>query len=146
MIAFLRGRLLSSGDDGVVVEVGGIGLRVQVPEGVRRELPRPGQVVELHTHMVVRENDISLYGFATVEELEQALVLKRMAARAAQRQRLAADGRLSSPPGNAPPTPPSPGSQTADEPSAARRRPPVRTVRGRVMRRTRSCGWLRRRR
>ena len=75
MIAFLRGRLLSSGEDGVVIEVGGVGLRAQVPEGVRRDLPRLGQVVELHTHMVVRENDISLYGFATVEELELFRVL-----------------------------------------------------------------------
>jgi len=75
VIAFVRGRLISSGDDGVVVEVGGVGLRVRVPDTVLHDLPRPGQVVELHTHMNVRENDISLYGFSSVEELELFRVL-----------------------------------------------------------------------
>ncbi|NLD42155.1 MAG: Holliday junction branch migration protein RuvA [Chloroflexi bacterium] len=69
MIAFLRGRLLSSSAEAIVVEVGGVGFRLQVTEGVRRDLPRLGQAVELHTHMSVRENDITLYGFSTAEEL-----------------------------------------------------------------------------
>ncbi len=75
MIAFLRGRVLSGSGDYVVVDVNGIGLRVQVTEKVRESLPRTGQTIELHTHMNVHENDISLYGFGTEEELALFRVL-----------------------------------------------------------------------
>jgi len=68
VIAYLRGRLLSSSGDVVVIETGGVGFRVQVTAKVRENLPRVGQMVELYTYMNVRENDISLCGFATEEE------------------------------------------------------------------------------
>ena len=75
MIAFLRGRLLSNSADAVVVEVGGVGFRLLVTERVHQNLPRAGQIVELHTHMNVRDNDIALYGFASAEELALFRVL-----------------------------------------------------------------------
>jgi len=70
VIASLRGVLRSVGEDTIVVEVGGVGFLIWVPATIRENLPRPGQPVQLYTHMTVRDNDISLYGFGTSEELE----------------------------------------------------------------------------
>lgn len=69
MIATLRGKLGSRGDDHVVVEVGGIGFRVRVLPSVLDGLGAPGSEVELHTHLHVRENELALYGFASEDEL-----------------------------------------------------------------------------
>ena len=63
MIAALRGSVIARGADHVVVEVAGVGYKVFVPR-------HPSQDdVLLHTHQVVREDDESLYGFETREEL-----------------------------------------------------------------------------
>lgn len=75
MIASLRGVLRATSSEGVVIDVGGVGFRAQIPESLRQQLPRIGQTVELHTHMAVRQNDITLYGFGTAEELELFRVL-----------------------------------------------------------------------
>ncbi|WOF21546.1 Holliday junction branch migration protein RuvA [Microbacterium betulae] len=69
MISSLRGTVLASGADGVVVEVGGVGLSVSVPVDVARTA-RTGQELRLHTHLVVREDLLALFGFAEREELE----------------------------------------------------------------------------
>ena len=63
MIAALRGEVIARGADHVVVEVSGVGYKVFVPRHPSRD------AVLLHTHQVVREDDESLYGFETVEEL-----------------------------------------------------------------------------
>jgi Holliday junction DNA helicase RuvA len=52
----------------VVIEVGGIGMRVEVPSGRVSQAP-VGDEVFLHTHLVVREDALTLYGFATDDEL-----------------------------------------------------------------------------
>lgn len=64
MIALLRGQVAARGTDHVVVEVNGVGYRVGVPGPLAAELPDGGPVT-LHISTVVREDDISLYGFAT---------------------------------------------------------------------------------
>ena len=69
MIASLSGKVLYTANDGVVVEVGGIGLRVGVPAGLRDKL-HPGEPVFLHTHLVIRQDLLALYGFDTVESRE----------------------------------------------------------------------------
>ncbi len=69
MIASLRGKLQAVGDHYVIVDVGGVGFRVRTTQNVI-DHATPGKVIELHTHMVVRENEISLYGFQSVEELD----------------------------------------------------------------------------
>ncbi len=69
MIARLSGIVWSIGEDNVVVRAGGIGLQVRVPSGVLEQLDDVGQPVELFTHLHVRENELTLYGFLTEDEL-----------------------------------------------------------------------------
>ena len=67
MIAFVRGVVASRDGEGVVIDVGGVGLRVEAPTSTLRRFA-PGDVAMLHTHLHVREEILALYGFATVEE------------------------------------------------------------------------------
>ena len=69
MLAYLRGILAEKRAGWVVVEVGGLGFRVSVPASSLSLLGEPGSPVELHTHLHVRENELSLYGFLTEGEL-----------------------------------------------------------------------------
>lgn len=68
MISSVRGSVLSAGGGLLVVEVGGVGLAVQVTPQ-QALLARIGEETRLHTALIVREDDLSLYGFATAEEL-----------------------------------------------------------------------------
>lgn len=69
MIALLTGTLAVKEADRVVVRTpSGVGYECFVPTRTLADLPHPGQPVELHTSMVVREDGQSLYGFATAEE------------------------------------------------------------------------------
>jgi Holliday junction DNA helicase RuvA len=66
MIASLSGRVQEVNADHIVVEVGGVGLQVFVPAPTRDYL-HSGDNVFLHTHLVVREDALTLYGFETHE-------------------------------------------------------------------------------
>jgi Holliday junction DNA helicase RuvA len=68
MIASLEGRISARTETALVVTVGGVGLWVHCPQPVLAAA-RPGEMIRLHTHLVVRENELILIGFATVEEL-----------------------------------------------------------------------------
>ena len=69
MIALLTGQLALKEADRVVVRTtSGLGYECFVPTRTLAQLPPPGQPVELHTTLVVREDAHTLYGFATVEE------------------------------------------------------------------------------
>lgn len=61
MIAQLSGRLARAGLGEVVLDVGGVGYRVLVPPGTR--VGRAGEALTLHTHLAVREDALTLYGF-----------------------------------------------------------------------------------
>jgi Holliday junction DNA helicase RuvA len=69
MIATLEGILEYRGDDSVIINVGGIGFRVYVPTSTSSQLGAIKGRVSLYTHLHVREDNISLYGFASSEEL-----------------------------------------------------------------------------
>ncbi len=69
MISSLRGSVLSTGADQVVIEVGGVGFQVAVPGDVAHTA-RVGESLRLHTSLIVREDALSLYGFADPAELE----------------------------------------------------------------------------
>jgi len=69
MIARLRGTVESISKDSIVVGVGGVGFRVHPSAMARARLSSTGQAIELFTHLHVRENELSLYGFAGEEEL-----------------------------------------------------------------------------
>ncbi|GAB3154119.1 Holliday junction branch migration protein RuvA [Microbacterium neimengense] len=68
MIASLRGSVVYASSDGLVLEVAGVGYSVAVTSDVSRSV-HVGDEVLLHTHMIVREDALSLVGFRTREEL-----------------------------------------------------------------------------
>jgi Holliday junction DNA helicase RuvA len=70
VIAHLKGVVRRAGAEYIVVDVGGVGYLVAVAAQTRQSLPPPGGDVELHIHTHVREDQLALYGFASVEELE----------------------------------------------------------------------------
>jgi Holliday junction DNA helicase RuvA len=67
MIAFVAGRVSSLAPDGAVVEVGGVGLSVQCTPSTLARL-RVGEAAQLATSLVVREDSLTLYGFADDDE------------------------------------------------------------------------------
>ena len=69
MIASLEGTVTAMDQASVVVLVNGVGFRVFVPQTLLDGLSGPGQEVTLHTHLHVRENELTLYGCSTEEEL-----------------------------------------------------------------------------
>lgn len=69
MISSLHGVVLHSTADQVVIEVGGVGFSVAVPADVAHTAV-VGEQVRLHTSLIVREDALSLYGFAERDELE----------------------------------------------------------------------------
>jgi len=70
MIAFLRGSVLEKHPHRVIVDVGGVGYDVHVPLSTFYGLGDAGTPVQLRVHTHVREDAISLYGFATAFELQ----------------------------------------------------------------------------
>jgi holliday junction DNA helicase RuvA len=74
MIATLRGEITQIEETALIIEVGGVGMRVFVPKPLLNKF-QAGEVVLIHTHLVVRENDLSLYGFETVSDRQLFLTL-----------------------------------------------------------------------
>lgn len=68
MIAFLEGILISGGTEAVISVGGGIGLDVQLSALSAGKLPAPGETVRLWTHLAVREDNWSLFGFVEADE------------------------------------------------------------------------------
>ncbi|HET7480588.1 MAG TPA: Holliday junction branch migration protein RuvA [Rubrobacteraceae bacterium] len=68
MIHRLRGQLVEKDAEGVVVDVVGVGYRTATSQGTLRALPAIGEECVLHTRMVVREDAMLLFGFATRDE------------------------------------------------------------------------------
>lgn len=75
MIAYLQGTLSEVGPDFAVVVTGGVGYLVFLPKSALLSLPLPGAEVEFKVHTVVREDNISLYGFKRASEKELFLKL-----------------------------------------------------------------------
>ena len=69
MIARLKGRLEAKGKDHAIIDVGGIGFKVYMPASLLDSWEGLGHEVELFTHLHVRENELSLYGCGSQEEL-----------------------------------------------------------------------------
>ena len=70
MIAYLRGKLLESSYTSCIIDVNGVGYEVAIPLSTFDKLPRPGEEVELRILTQVREDAITLFGFATPGEKE----------------------------------------------------------------------------
>ena len=63
MISSISGTVKSSSISSIVVEVGGVGILVQLPVRVAAQM-QVGKLVNLHTYLIVREDALTLYGFA----------------------------------------------------------------------------------
>jgi len=75
VIALLSGRVAVRRSDHVVIECGGVGYRLAVSSETLRHVPAIGSEILLHTHLVVRDDALALYGFATEDERELFLLL-----------------------------------------------------------------------
>jgi holliday junction DNA helicase RuvA len=75
MIALISGRVAVRRSDHVVVDCGGVGYRLAVSTETLKQVPAVGTDVLLHTHLVVRDDALALYGFATEEERDLFLML-----------------------------------------------------------------------
>jgi holliday junction DNA helicase RuvA len=75
VIALVSGTVAVRRGDHVVIDCGGVGYRLAVSAETLRHVPAVGKQVLLHTHLVVREDALALYGFATEEERELFLML-----------------------------------------------------------------------
>ena len=69
MIAGLRGRLEAATVDALLVDVGGVIYRVGTSKTTLGAVGAPGEEVRLHTYLFVREDQLTLYGFASLDEL-----------------------------------------------------------------------------
>jgi holliday junction DNA helicase RuvA len=75
MIALLAGEVAVRRADHLVVACGGVGYRVAVSAETLRHVPRVGEQVSVFTHLIVRDDALQLYGFATEEERDLFLML-----------------------------------------------------------------------
>ncbi len=75
MIAFIRGACVVKSPTRVVIQTAGIGLEALIPVSTFEKLPEIGAEITLHTHLHVREDALTLVGFATLEEKELFLLL-----------------------------------------------------------------------
>ena len=70
MIAYIKGKLEMKMTEYVVIDVGGIGYKVFMSELGIENIGNIGDTVKVHTYYRVREDDISIFGFNTLEELK----------------------------------------------------------------------------
>ena len=70
MIGFLRGEVAEKLGGRLVLDVGGVGYDVQVSASTLANLPPVGKAAKLHTRMVVRDDAMTLFGFASADERE----------------------------------------------------------------------------
>jgi Holliday junction DNA helicase RuvA len=68
MIGSLRGTLINKKPDNVIVEVGGVGYKVNTPLNTMSALPEVGKEIFLHIYTHVREDTLQLYGFTSEDE------------------------------------------------------------------------------
>ena len=69
MFAYIKGKLEIKANDYIVIDVMGIGYKIYMSPSAIDTLGEIGQTIKVHTHYHVREDNISLYGFKTLEEL-----------------------------------------------------------------------------
>lgn len=69
MIGYLKGTIEDVSEDTMVIDVGGVGFEVKISSGTASELPAVGEEARIYTYMSVKEDDISLFGFLSREDL-----------------------------------------------------------------------------
>ena len=74
MIASLSGRVTHLDENSLTLEISGVGFKVSVPKPLLQDA-HVGQILSLHTYLVVRENELSLYGFPSLESRDLFVLL-----------------------------------------------------------------------
>lgn len=69
MISFIRGELVEVYEDMIVLENNGMGFNIRVPASLLTELGPVGDTVKVYTYLQVKEDDLSLFGFLTRDDL-----------------------------------------------------------------------------
>jgi len=69
MFAYIKGTLETKQDTFVIIDVQGVGYKIFMPTNSIQNLGKEGEIVKVFTHYYVREDNISLYGFSSNEEL-----------------------------------------------------------------------------
>lgn len=68
MISFLMGIIEEKNENSVIINVNGVGFNINISSNTFSSLPLVGESTKIFTYMSVREDDISLYGFSSIEE------------------------------------------------------------------------------
>lgn len=76
MYAYIKGSLEAKGADYIIIEAGGIGYKVFVPMSTLNAAGQTGNELKVYTSLYVREDIMSLFGFATQEELNMFELLR----------------------------------------------------------------------
>ena len=75
MLAYIKGSLEMKNKNYIVIDVGGLGYKIFMSENAINSLGEIGEIIKVHTYYRVREDDISIFGFKTQEELRMFEVL-----------------------------------------------------------------------
>ncbi len=70
MIGYLKGTVIDIDDGSVVLDVGGIGYLVEMPSSMLSRLPGPGNTLKVYTRLIIRDDQLNLYGFLKKRELK----------------------------------------------------------------------------
>jgi len=70
MISYIKGELVNILADSIIVENNGIGYGMNVPKTVTNQMPQAGTEIKIYTYLYIREDNMSLYGFLTKDDLE----------------------------------------------------------------------------
>lgn len=69
MLAYIKGTLEMKMTGYIIIDIGGLGYKIYMSDSGIEKLGNTGEIVKVHTYYKVREDDISIYGFNTLEEL-----------------------------------------------------------------------------
>ena len=75
MLAYIKGTLEMKMTGYIVIDVGGLGYKIYMSDSAIEKLGNTGEIVKVHTYYKVREDDISIFGFNTLEELRMSELL-----------------------------------------------------------------------
>lgn len=75
MIAYISGALVSAGENYIVIDNHGMGYRIFVSGKFLEHIPAYGTQIKIYTHMYIREDELTLYGFRSEEELSVFRIL-----------------------------------------------------------------------
>lgn len=70
MISYIKGELVEVTENAIVLDHGGMGFSIMMPESILAKLPQIGSELKVHTYLYVKEDILDLYGFLTKDDLK----------------------------------------------------------------------------